>query len=320
MLEYRAFSDFMRDIMQQDHPARNIVVAAFYRFAPLADPAALRSELLAACQDAGVRGTILLAKEGVNGTLSGTREAIDGALAGVRGLPGMTDLPVKESRHVEHPFGRLRVKLKREIVTLGVPGVDPGRRTGTHVAPEDWNALIGEPGVTLLDTRNRYEVHLGTFDGAINPNTESFREFPAWVARELDPVRDRRVAMFCTGGIRCEKASAYLLEQGFEEVYQLDGGILGYLEQVPGEQSAWRGECFVFDDRVTVDERLEAGDFEVCPNCRIPILPGERALPEYEAHVSCVHCFDRTTPRRRSSLAERRRQQAFAATRQRVDS
>ncbi|MEM9303225.1 MAG: rhodanese-related sulfurtransferase [Pseudomonadota bacterium] len=301
--------------MQQDSPARNIIVAAFYRFHSLEQPEALKTGLLAACETLGVRGTILLAPEGVNGTISGSREGIDAALAAVRALPGMAPLEAKESLHDAHPFGRMRVKLKREIVTMGVAGLAPGERTGEHVPPERWNALIRDPGVKLIDTRNRYEVHLGTFEGAIDPETESFRDFPDWVARELDPARDRRVAMFCTGGIRCEKATAYLLEQGFESVYQLEGGILNYLEQVPADASAWRGECFVFDDRVTVDHALEAGEVEVCPNCRIPILPGEKDLPEFEEHVSCVHCFDRTTERRRAGLAERRRQETLAQVR-----
>ena len=277
----------------------------------------MRDPLAELCRAEGLRGTILLAGEGINGTVSGTRSGMDRMFTWLRARAPLEDLDWKESRHGAHPFGRMKVRLKDEIVTMGVPDVRPDRRTGTHVGPEEWNSLISDPGVTVIDTRNSYEVYLGTFEGALNPATESFRDFPAFVSDHLDPERDRRIAMFCTGGIRCEKASAYLLEQGFREVYQLEGGILSYLEQVDPEASLWSGECFVFDDRVTVDHDLNAGDREVCPNCRMPIGPGERDLPEFVPHVCCIHCHATVDAERRAALEERRRQKELAAVRAR---
>ena len=277
----------------------------------------MRDPLAALCRAEGLRGTILLAAEGINGTVSGNRSGLDRMFAWLREHPPMRDLTWKESRHPEHPFGRMKVRLKDEIVSMGVPDVRPDRRTGTHVPPGQWNELIADPGVTVIDTRNNYEVYLGTFEGALNPATESFRDFPQFVSEHLDPERDRRIAMFCTGGIRCEKASSYLLDRGFEAVYQLDGGILSYLEEVDASESLWSGECFVFDDRVTVDHDLRAGDHEVCPNCRMPIGPGERDLPEFIPHVCCVHCHGSVDEERRAALMERHRQKELAAVRAR---
>lgn len=299
--------------MQSPSTHALLVVATFYRFAPVASPARLRARLLHRAHGRNLRGTILVAAEGVNGTISGPAEHVRGLIAGLREEPGFADLAAREAVHGAHPFGRFKVRVKREIVSLGVPGVDPNRGTGRKVAPDAWHALIERPDVQLVDVRNRYEVHLGTFAGAVDPGIESFREFPAWAAANLDPRRD--VAMFCTGGIRCEKAAAQLLADGFEQVHQLDGGILAYLAAVPPAASRWRGECFVFDERVTVDHRLTALGRELCPNCRIPILPGERDRPEFEANVTCRHCHDRTTARRRAALAERHRQQALVAAR-----
>lgn len=290
-------------------------MAAFYKFADLPQYRSLRDALEACCADEDLRGTILLAREGINGTVSGRREGLARLFETIRACPPLADLSWTGAVHREHPFGRMKVRVKREVVTLGVAGIDPARRTGEHVAPEAWNALISDPGVTVIDTRNRYEVYLGTFKGALNPQTDSFRDFPAFVAEHLDPARDRRIAMFCTGGIRCEKASSFLLEAGFEAVYQLDGGILAYLDAVDPQDSLWRGECFVFDDRVSVDEALQASEQDLCPNCRMPIGPGERTLPEFIPHVCCVHCHDQVDERRRAALEERHRQQQLTRAR-----
>ena len=292
-----------------------VVVAALYKFVTIENPAALRDELLPFCHQLGLLGTVLLANEGINGTVAGNRQAINSLITWLRGLPQFADLQHKETMTDEMPFYRMKVRLKREIVTLGVAGVDPSCRVGTYVEPEDWNELISDPEVALVDTRNRYEVHLGTFEHAADPETESFRDFPAWVAAHLDPKTDRRVAMFCTGGIRCEKATAYLLDQGFESVYHLKGGILKYLEEIPEEDSLWRGECFVFDNRVTVDHQLQAGDHEICFNCRMPLSEADRVSPKYQQHVSCPHCFERLTPERRDSLLERAYQLELAELR-----
>lgn len=298
----------------QSRPAP-VVVAALYKFVPIQDPVALRDELLSFCQQAGLLGTVLVASEGINGTVAGSRRAINSLIGWLRDRPQFTDLRHKESITDEMPFYRMKVRLKKEIVTLGVPGIDPTKRVGTYVEPEDWNDLISDPEVALVDTRNRYEVHLGTFDRATDPGTESFRDFPHWVATHLDPKRDRKVAMFCTGGIRCEKATAYLLDQGFESVYHLKGGILKYLEEIPEEHSLWRGECFVFDNRVTVDHQLQPGDHEICFNCRMPLSESERVSPQFQQHVSCPHCFERLTPERRASLLERAHQLELAEQR-----
>jgi UPF0176 protein len=292
-----------------------VVVAALYKFVTIPDPAALRDELLPYCQQVGLLGTVLLASEGINGTVAGSRQVINGLVGWLRERPEFADLQHKESITDEMPFYRMKVRLKKEIVTLGVPGIDPTQRVGTYVEPEDWNDLISDPEVALVDTRNRYEVHLGTFDQAMDPGTESFRDFPRWVAAHLDPKRDRRVAMFCTGGIRCEKATAYLLDQGFESVYHLKGGILKYLEEIPEEDSLWRGECFVFDNRVTVDHQLQPGNHEICFNCRMPLSEADRVSPKFQEHVSCPHCFERLTPERRDSLLERAHQLELAGQR-----
>ena len=303
-------------MMHEDTRADEIVVAAFYRFLSLPGCAELKPALLACCRALGLKGTILLAPEGINGTVAGTRQGIDRLFDWFGRHPAIGPVPRKESTHAAAPFGRMKVKLKTEIVTLGVADVNVVEHTGRHVAPEDWNEVIADPDTLVIDTRNRYEVHLGSFEGAVDPQTESFRDFPAWAERHLDPARHGRIAMFCTGGIRCEKATAWLREQGFEDVVQLAGGILNYLQRVPSAQSRWRGECFVFDDRVAVDQELRACEHEICPNCRIPIGPGEKALPEYEENVSCIHCHHRTDERRRAALSERHRQQALARQRQ----
>lgn len=284
----------------------SIVVAAFYKFVRLPDYAELRSPLLELCLAQGIRGTILLAAEGINGTIAGTRQGIDAVLASLRSNDRFADLEHKESMAVEMPFDRLKVRLKREIVTLGLSGVDPTEQVGTYVEPQDWNDLITDPAVTLVDTRNQYEVDIGTFQGAKNPQTATFRQFPQFVEQQLDPTQHKKVALFCTGGIRCEKATAYLLAQGFEEVYHLKGGILKYLEEVPPESSLWQGECFVFDQRVAVQQGLELGTHEMCLSCGHPISESDKASIDYEAGISCPHCIDSLTPEKRDRQQAKR--------------
>ncbi len=256
-----------------------ITVAALYRFARFADPAALRAPLLEACEAAGIKGTLILAGEGINGTIAGTAQGIASVLASIRALPGCADLDVKLSTAEAMPFGRLKVRLKREIVTMGEPDIDPLAAVGTYVAAHDWNALISDPETIVIDTRNAYEVEVGTFAGAINPETRSFREFPAWFRRERERLlgagKQPKVAMFCTGGIRCEKSTAFLKAQGVEEVYHLQGGILRYLEDVPAEESLWQGECFVFDERVALGHGLTEGEHSLCKSCGRAVPSGE---------------------------------------------
>lgn len=293
----------------------SVIVAALYKFVPLEDFRDLREPLLEQCRSLSVRGTLLLAQEGINGTISGDRAAIDALLAYLRADPRLADLEHKESVHDEQPFLRMKVKLKREIVTMGVPGVDPKKVVGTYVQAKDWNTLLADPELTLLDTRNDYEYAIGSFEGAVDPQMTTFREFPQWVAENLDPSVNRKVAMFCTGGIRCEKASSYLLEQGFEEVYHLKGGILKYLEEVPQEKSRWHGECFVFDERVAVDHNLDRGSFDQCFACRHPISDEEMRSEHYVKGVSCPHCIDKQSDEQRERFAERQRQIELAKAR-----
>ncbi len=292
-----------------------IVVAALYKFVTLDDFRELREPLLSFCQAQSVRGTLLLAKEGINGTIAGSRHGIDAVLAHLRIDPRLATLEHKESLHDRMPFHRMKIKLKKEIVTLGVADVDPNVRVGTYVPPREWNALVEDPDVLLLDTRNDYEVDIGTFQGAKNPRTTNFREFPEYVRRHLDPRKHKKVAMFCTGGIRCEKASAYMLKAGFEEVYHLEGGILKYLEEVPAQQSTWRGECFVFDNRVAVNHRLEKGQYDQCYGCRHPITAADKQSPVYEKGVCCPHCFDKLNGDQKARFRERQRQVELAVQR-----
>jgi UPF0176 protein len=299
---------------KQKNPAR-FLVAAFYRFVSLPDYRAIREPLLRSCEELGLLGSILLAEEGINGTISGTEQGIHDLFESLRAEQRFADLHYKESWAEEQPFYRMKVRLKKEIVSLGVEGVDPSRAVGEYVSPQCWNALISRDDVRLVDTRNHYEHNLGTFKGAEDPDTGSFRDFPQWVSDNLDPETDRHVAMFCTGGIRCEKATSYLLELGFEGVYHLDGGILNYLETVEQEESLWQGDCFVFDNRVSVDHDLSEGDFDLCPACRMPLTEEDRESPLFELHVSCPRCHDRLTRAKREGLLERARQLALAAER-----
>jgi UPF0176 protein len=291
------------------------VVAALYKFVVLSGFEAMRQPVLAAMKRHGIKGTLLLAREGINGTISGSRGGMDAFLAELRSDPRFADLEHKESYCDNDPFYRSKVKLKKEIVTIGVDGVDPNALVGTYVEPKDWNALISDPGVILLDTRNDYEVAIGTFEGAIDPKTRSFGEFPAYVARTLDNQRHHKVAMFCTGGIRCEKASSYMRAQGFREVYHLKGGILKYLEEVPAEKSLWHGECFVFDQRVAVGQGLKPSDLQLCHGCRRPLTAEDRTSPLYEEGVSCAACHDHLSAKSIASARERQRQIVLAEKR-----
>ncbi|REL35287.1 rhodanese-related sulfurtransferase [Thalassotalea euphylliae] len=291
------------------------VVCAMYKFVALEDFEVIRPKLLKTMEDNQVCGTLLLAKEGINGTVAGSRESIDALLTWLKSDERLADISYKESFTEEKPFKRTKVKLKKEIVTMGVEGIDPRHVVGTYVKPKDWNALISDPEVFVVDTRNDYEVQIGTFENAVDPDTKTFREFPAWAKENMDPTKHKKVAMFCTGGIRCEKSTAYMKEQGFEEVYHLEGGILQYLEDVPAEETMWQGECFVFDDRVTVDHSLEAGKYDQCHACRMPILAEDKEKPEYEKGVSCHHCFSSTTETQRARYAERERQMQLAKER-----
>ncbi len=292
-----------------------IQVVAFYRFVPLENIEDLQQEVSSVCKASGLLGTILLAHEGINGTIAGPVADISRLFLFLSRYPGLEDLERKTSYCNRNPFYRMKVRLKKEIVTLGVDGIDPRRDVGEYIAPESWNELISQPDVRLVDTRNDYEVGLGTFAGAENPETRSFRDFPAWVEANLDNDKDQKVAMFCTGGIRCEKSTALLKELGYKNVYHLEGGILNYLDKVPADESMWQGDCFVFDNRVTVDHDLAEGRYELCPACRMPLSEEDRKSPKFEKNVSCPKCFDRLTPERRASLEERGRQIELAAAR-----
>jgi UPF0176 protein len=295
------------------------LTAALYKFVSLPDYKTLQAPILEACMQHKIKGTLLLAEEGINGTIAGLPENIHGLLNYLRTNPlfenRFADLEHKESFASEHPFYRMKVKLKKEIVTLGVAGVSPTKLVGTYVKPEDWNALISDPEVLLIDTRNDYEVDIGTFKGAIDPKTTTFREFPAYIAEHFDKTKHKKVAMFCTGGIRCEKASSYMMDQGFEEVFHLQGGILKYLETVPEAQSMWEGECFVFDQRVAVKHNLEVGEFDQCYACRHPLSPVEMQSTQYTPGISCPYCYDKISEEKRASLTERQRQVILAKQR-----
>jgi UPF0176 protein len=292
-----------------------VVVAALYKFARLPDFRELRPRLLELCQRHDIKGTLLLAEEGINGTIAGSRAGIGAVLGRLRADPRLADLEYKESFASEPPFLRMKVKLRREIVTMGVPDIDPRFAVGHYVRPEDWNALISDPGVLLIDTRNHYETAIGTFRNAVIPRTHNFREFPGYVARHLDPAKHKKIAMFCTGGIRCEKASSYLLSRGFAEVYHLKGGILKYLETVPRDESLWQGECFVFDQRVAVNHGLEEGTHEQCHACRHPLSAQDRESPRYRPGVSCPHCAGARSETQTAGAAERYKQVQLARQR-----
>lgn len=292
------------------------LITALYKFVAIDDPAALIEVLRRDAEAADLCGSLLVAPEGINGTIAGSEAALRAFLERLRADPRFADLSWKEAWAEARPFGRMKVRLKREIVSMGAPGLLATADVGTYVAPRDWNALISDPDVAVIDTRNDYEVAIGRFNGAIDPQTSSFRDFPAWVDAHRDALANtRKIAMYCTGGIRCEKATAYLKSVGFENVYHLDGGILRYLEDVPAEESLWRGECFVFDDRVSVDHSLEKGHYDLCHGCRRPITEEDRRSPQFTPGVACPACADTITAEQRRGREERSRQMRLAAAR-----
>ncbi len=292
-----------------------VTVAALYHFATVPDTAALQGPLKTLCAQGGVMGSLLLAKEGINGTIAGPRAGVDAVIAHIRALPGFADLEWKESTAGEMPFKRMKVRLKREIVTMGQPEVDPTCAVGRYVEPDDWNAFISQPDVVVIDTRNTYETSIGTFEGAIDPGTRTFGQFPSWWEQNAERFHNKRIAMFCTGGIRCEKSTGYLVQQGVEEVYHLKGGILKYLETVPAEESLWRGDCFVFDERVSVGHGLVEGDHSLCRACGRPLNEAERNHPDYELGVQCQHCVEEYTDKARARFRQRQKQMELEARR-----
>jgi len=277
----------------------------------------MREPLFAKCEELGIKGTLLLAREGLNGTIAGTDNAIGAIIDHLRALPDCADLEVKYSHAAKMPFIRLKVRVKQEIVTMGEPDIDPRASVGRYVSPEDWNALIADPDTVVIDTRNDYETAIGTFEGAVDPHTASFRDFPAWFREHRDDLLEgrKKVAMFCTGGIRCEKSTSFLRAEGVDEVYHLKGGILKYLETVPEEESRWQGECFVFDGRVSVGHGLTEGPHILCHACRRPLLPEDRDHPQYEDGVACHHCADQTSDDDKNRFRERQRQIVLAKAR-----
>ena len=291
------------------------VVSAMYHFARLDDYKLIQPKLKKLMKDNGIKGTLLLAREGINGTVSGTAEAIDKLHKFLRSDERLKDIVTKESYHEKQPFYRTKVRLKKEIVTMGVEDIDPIHFAGTYLDPKEWNELISDPETILVDTRNDYEIGIGTFKNAIDPNTKTFREFPEYVEKNLADKKDKKVAMFCTGGIRCEKSTAYLKQQGFKDVYHLKGGILKYLEEMPKEESLWEGECFVFDNRVAVNHDLEKGQYDQCYACRMPILEDDKKRLEYEKGVSCHHCYGEKSDEQRKRYADREKQIEIAKER-----
>jgi UPF0176 protein len=292
-----------------------IVVAALYQFVTVPNFEALRMPLIAFCKSQGVRGTLLLAEEGINGTIAGPREGIDAVVAYLGQIGPFQNLEYKESKANTMPFLRMKVKLKKEIVTLGAPAADPTEMVGTYIAPEDWNSLISRPDVVTIDTRNNYEIMIGTFRGAVNPKTTSFREFTTYTEENLMQYKEKPVAMYCTGGIRCERSTAYLKALGFKEVYHLKGGILKYLEEVPEEKSLWEGECFVFDQRVSVRHGLELGEYDQCFGCRMPITEEDKESEHYLAGIHCHHCYDSHNDVHYQRVSERQKQVQLAKAR-----
>ncbi len=291
------------------------IVCALYKFVNLPQYKEIQRPLQAKMIENQVKGTLLLAQEGVNGTISGSRSGIDAVLEWMQTIPEFSPIDVKEASTSQLPFKRSKVKLKQEIVTMGVTGIDPKRSVGTYVAPQQWNDLINDPEVILVDTRNHYEISVGTFNNAINPKTTNFREFPQYVKQNLNPEIHKKVAMYCTGGIRCEKSTAYLKQQGFEEVFHLKGGILKYLEEIPEEDSLWQGECFVFDERITVNHQLEKGSYDQCYACRLPISEEDKLSEHYQQGVSCHNCYHQRSAEDKARYQEREKQVQLAETR-----
>ncbi len=307
-VDYYAASPYFSSMSQT-------LVIALYKFVDLPDFKELRQPLIDFCNAQKIQGSILLASEGINGTIAGAPKNIEAVVGFLRADPRLANLEYKESHCDKNPFRRMKVLLKKEIVTLGEREVDPNSKVGAYVDPKEWNKLISDPDVILIDTRNEYEVELGTFKGAKNPHTKSFRQFPEYVRASLDPLRDTKIALFCTGGIRCEKASSYMLNHGFKEVYHLAGGILKYLENVPAQESLWQGECFVFDGRVSVIDQLKQGSHKLCFSCQHPVSPQEMESELYKEGISCPRCHDTLTPMQRAGREERQRQIDLARAR-----
>ncbi|MDH5655631.1 MAG: rhodanese-related sulfurtransferase [Spirochaetia bacterium] len=285
-----------------------VTVAAMYKFVKFSNYRDFREPLLKLMKENGIKGTLLLADEGINGTVAGSYESIQFLISWLKKDPRFSDLGCKFSYDESIPFNRVRVKLKKEIVTMGIHGIDPLKTVGTYISPADWNQLISDPEVLLIDTRNEYETRIGTFQNALIPHTDHFRQFPEYIRRNVNKNQHKKVAMFCTGGIRCEKATAYLKEMGFEEVFHLQGGILNYLEKVNSDDSMWDGECFVFDRRVSVNHLLEKGSYDQCHACRMPITEEEKNSPQYTHGVSCPHCFNQTTEKQKERFLQRQKQ------------
>ncbi|WP_299487046.1 rhodanese-related sulfurtransferase [Acaryochloris sp. IP29b_bin.137] len=294
------------------------LTVAFYKFVELQDYKELKAPLLSCCEDNNVQGTILLATEGINGAIAGLPHNIQAVLDFLRKDSRFADLAPKESWSEKRPFYRMKVRLKKEIIKMGVPDIDPTQTVGEYVKPEDWNQLLADPNVVIIDVRNDYEVAIGTFKGAVNPNTQSFSELPQWLQAQAELQKKPKVAMFCTGGIRCEKSTALLRHQGFEEVYHLQGGILSYLEKVPESESLWQGDCFVFDERVAVGHGLKPGRYQLCRACRTPISPEDMASEHYVPGQSCPHCHGTQTETQKQRFAERQRQMELAKQRNQV--
>ncbi|MEM7673638.1 MAG: rhodanese-related sulfurtransferase [Verrucomicrobiota bacterium] len=292
-----------------------IVIRAFYKFVHLPDFTKVRERLLEVATEHAIKGTILLAEEGINGTVAGLRANMDHLFAAIRSDSRLDSLKYKESVSQEQPFYRIKVRLKKEIVTMGVPHIDPNHTVGTYVRGEAWNSLISDPDTIVIDTRNDYEIAIGTFENAVSPNTQSFREFPKWVEENKDYLNGKKIAMFCTGGIRCEKSTAFMKVNGYQDVYHLDGGILQYLEEVPKEQSKWNGECFVFDNRVAVNHDLEPGSYDMCHACRRPLSREDIESELFVQGVSCPHCHGQHTDERKKAFKMRQRQVELAKER-----
>lgn len=298
--------------MEQNRDEIKFQVSAFYRFVAVRDPDQLKAVLDEYLDKTDMLGTVLVAAEGVNGTISGLKVDVESFLVFLAGQLGIDELPYKVAQAPSRPFHRMKVRLKKEIVTLGVKGIDPLKKVGTYVCPKEWNDLIQREDVVLVDTRNEYEYTVGTFKGAKNPHTNSFREFPEYVNKTLDPKINTKVAMFCTGGIRCEKATSLMLEKGFKEVYHLEGGILEYFNQIPEDKSLWDGECFVFDERVTVDQNLRAGSYKMCHACRMPLSEDDQRSDHYEKGISCPHCHEQISEEKKARLQQRNLQMKLA--------
>ena len=292
-----------------------LLVAAFYKFIQLDDLESLQERIESCCQENNVFGIVLLAHEGINSTIAGTREGVGKVLEFIRQDSRFADLQWKESCATKQPFRKLRVRLKKEIVTLGIPGVDPNQLVGTYIKPSEWNALISDPDVFVIDTRNHYETEIGTFKGAVDPGLDSFSQLPVWLEKKIKSGEQPRVAMFCTGGIRCEKSTAFLKQAGVKEVYHLEGGILKYLEEVPEDESLWEGECFVFDQRVAVGHGLKLTDYELCRACRFPLRPSEKQSKYFQEGVSCSRCYEQTSGDQKARFAERQKQFELAKSR-----